>query len=287
MNHDGVKTLSKSFNDKEEQAVQNKEKALTPSVNNDAPASTKVYTQAETDALIAAAVATALSITDPEPNNSPNEPKRHTCDMSANNNHNSRTHSIATTPYTGSLYMIDDYDASHYTEEDFGDVMVHLPTDKDIITYSPYREEREKKKQPRELELSIGPSIVHELKPTEDEMSPMTVVGTEEHKKELDLPPARPTTKPPTELLTKAMTAEMEKTPSLGSSSNNDNAVLLSMITQTMIGDWMWKYTRNAVGSEKRHQRFFWIHPYTRTLYWSTQAPGIEGRGETKAKSGK
>lgn len=62
---------------------------------------------------------------------------------------------------------------------------------------------------------------------------------------------------------------------------------MINLITQTMIGDWMYKYTRKAVGgglSENRHQRYFWIHPYTRTLYWSTNAPGVDGN-EAKAKS--
>ncbi|KAG2184104.1 hypothetical protein INT44_009119 [Umbelopsis vinacea] len=61
----------------------------------------------------------------------------------------------------------------------------------------------------------------------------------------------------------------------------------LTLLTQTMIGDWMWKYTRKTVGngySEKPHKRFCWIHPYTRTLYWSTVEPGI-GEAESRAKS--
>src|SRR5262245_58239410 len=37
--------------------------------------------------------------------------------------------------------------------------------------------------------------------------------------------------------------------------------------------------------SEKRHRRFFWVHPYTRTLYWSEQDPASAGRSELKAKS--
>jgi hypothetical protein len=63
----------------------------------------------------------------------------------------------------------------------------------------------------------------------------------------------------------------------------------LTLLTQTMIGDWMWKYTRKTVGngySEKPHKRFCWIHPYTRTLYWSTAEPGL-GEAESRAKSGK
>ncbi|CAO3589677.1 unnamed protein product [Absidia cylindrospora] len=61
----------------------------------------------------------------------------------------------------------------------------------------------------------------------------------------------------------------------------------ISSITQTMIGDWLIKYTRKPMGqgfSERRHERYFWIHPYTRTLYWCTRAPGADG-GELKAKS--
>ncbi|ORZ13990.1 hypothetical protein BCR42DRAFT_59446 [Absidia repens] len=61
----------------------------------------------------------------------------------------------------------------------------------------------------------------------------------------------------------------------------------ISSITQTMIGDWLVKYTRKPMGqgfSERRHERYFWIHPYTRTLYWCTRAPGADG-GELKAKS--
>ncbi|KAI7849887.1 meiotic cell cortex C-terminal pleckstrin homology-domain-containing protein [Circinella umbellata] len=63
----------------------------------------------------------------------------------------------------------------------------------------------------------------------------------------------------------------------------------IGLITQTMIGDWLWKYTRKSVGdqlSDYRHKRYFWIHPYTRTLYWSVRAPGTHG-DESKVKSGK
>ena len=64
---------------------------------------------------------------------------------------------------------------------------------------------------------------------------------------------------------------------------------MIQAITQTMIGEFLWKYTRKAgrgdSHSENRHRRFFWIHPYTRTLYWSNQDPSISGRNENKAKS--
>ncbi|KAM3589008.1 hypothetical protein VKS41_001434 [Umbelopsis sp. WA50703] len=74
-----------------------------------------------------------------------------------------------------------------------------------------------------------------------------------------------------------------------GSSLSNmpTNLSVITAITKTMIGEWLWKYTRRTVGggiSEHRHRRFFWVHPYTRTLYWSVAEPGVDG-GEALAKS--
>ncbi|CZT15436.1 uncharacterized protein RCC_01294 [Ramularia collo-cygni] len=63
---------------------------------------------------------------------------------------------------------------------------------------------------------------------------------------------------------------------------------MIQAITQTMIGEYLWKYTRKAGRSETsttRHRRFFWIHPYTRTLYWSEQDPSTAGKNMLKAKS--
>ncbi len=63
---------------------------------------------------------------------------------------------------------------------------------------------------------------------------------------------------------------------------------MIQAITQTMIGEFLWKYTRKAGRgdmSENRHRRFFWVHPYTRTLYWSKQDPSTAGRAQLKAKS--
>lgn len=63
---------------------------------------------------------------------------------------------------------------------------------------------------------------------------------------------------------------------------------MIQAITQTMIGEYLWKYTRKAGRggiSENRHRRFFWIHPYTRTLYWSDRDPQSAGKEEMKGKS--
>ena len=63
---------------------------------------------------------------------------------------------------------------------------------------------------------------------------------------------------------------------------------MIQAITQTMIGEMMWKYTRKAGRGEmssSRHRRFFWVHPYTRTLYWSDRDPATANRAELKSKS--
>ncbi|KAF3907813.1 hypothetical protein ABW21_db0209307 [Orbilia brochopaga] len=71
-----------------------------------------------------------------------------------------------------------------------------------------------------------------------------------------------------------------------GGDQTNDPR-LIQAITQTMIGEYMWKYTRN-VGrsslSNNRHRRFFWVHPYTKTLYWSDHDPSTSA-AQANAKS--
>ncbi len=63
---------------------------------------------------------------------------------------------------------------------------------------------------------------------------------------------------------------------------------MINAITQTMIGEYLWKYTRKTgrgAMSGNRHRRYFWVHPYTRTLYWSDNDPSSANRAEVKAKS--
>lgn len=68
----------------------------------------------------------------------------------------------------------------------------------------------------------------------------------------------------------------------------NTDPRMIQAITQTMIGEYLWKYTRKTGRgelSENRHRRYFWVHPYTRTLYWSDRDPTSGGRAELRAKS--
>ncbi|KAJ5360343.1 Pleckstrin homology domain Mcp5-type [Penicillium concentricum] len=68
----------------------------------------------------------------------------------------------------------------------------------------------------------------------------------------------------------------------------NTDPRMIQAITQTMIGEFLWKYTRKTGSSDMsttRHRRYFWVHPYTRTLYWSTQDPQTAGKSELRTKS--
>lgn len=68
----------------------------------------------------------------------------------------------------------------------------------------------------------------------------------------------------------------------------NTDPRMIQAITQTMIGEYLWKYTRKAGRGEmsgNRHRRYFWVHPYTRTLYWGDRDPSAAGRSELRAKS--
>ncbi|KAJ5688967.1 Anucleate primary sterigmata protein A [Penicillium macrosclerotiorum] len=63
---------------------------------------------------------------------------------------------------------------------------------------------------------------------------------------------------------------------------------MIQAITQTMIGEFLWKYTRKTGSSDMsstRHRRYFWVHPYTRTLYWSEQDPQTVGKTQVRTKS--
>lgn len=56
---------------------------------------------------------------------------------------------------------------------------------------------------------------------------------------------------------------------------------VVDAITATMIGEWMWKYTRKRISfgaseqeaSDVRHKRWVWLSPYERTVMWSTKQP--------------
>ncbi len=72
-----------------------------------------------------------------------------------------------------------------------------------------------------------------------------------------------------------------------GTSGPTDSR-MISAITQTMIGEYLWKYTRKAGRgelSDSRHRRYVWVHPYTRTLHWSERGPSTSGKAEGASKN--
>ena len=77
--------------------------------------------------------------------------------------------------------------------------------------------------------------------------------------------------------------------PGLSTGGGSTDPATIHAITQTMIGEFLYKYTRRTIGKghgQTRHKRFFWVHPYTKTLYWSNADPGSSNVHESSAKSG-
>ncbi|SNX84881.1 related to NUM1 - nuclear migration protein [Melanopsichium pennsylvanicum] len=71
--------------------------------------------------------------------------------------------------------------------------------------------------------------------------------------------------------------------------ADSTDPAIIHAITQTMIGEYMHKYTRKSMGrgghSDKRHRRYFWLHPYTKMLYWTISDPGGAKVSEGTSKS--
>lgn len=62
--------------------------------------------------------------------------------------------------------------------------------------------------------------------------------------------------------------------------------VIIPALTQTVIGEYLYKYYPKLghIGGEGRHRRYFWIHPYSMTLYWSETNPVMENASHSKTK---
>jgi hypothetical protein len=339
-------------------------------LNNVGSKDEKLFTKSETDVLIASAVALALANATASKKKQVEEepmddPKRHTCDMSLNdqnNNNKARAADSAVASHSSNSIDNDDDvdDDEPMTDADFGNVVVHVPTEQDTITSSLYQATRQQPDQQYKESHVSDPTVFDEVPAPTHPVLAHDYPHQEREITEADVP-IRPANPPPTALLNKAGRSpaftesrsmspisahskgkqpydpysDLESQPSHENmhqqqiphldkrrsvsisslSTNNTNEQLhsitssqydtsgvrsnsaatttdpnmINLITQTMIGDFLWKYTRKAVGggmSERRHQRYFWIHPFTRTLYWSTAAPGLDG-GQAKAKTGK
>lgn len=53
---------------------------------------------------------------------------------------------------------------------------------------------------------------------------------------------------------------------------------IIPALTQTVIGEYLYKYYPylGPLGIQSRHERYFWVHPYTLTLYWSASNPVLD-----------
>ncbi|KAI9279576.1 hypothetical protein BY458DRAFT_532066 [Sporodiniella umbellata] len=242
----------------------------------------KVFSKKETDALITTAISIALA----RARKNPEELKSNRDSAMVNSSEN--------------------ICQSRAKEEnnDFGSVVVHIPQDQALDIQA---------EKVVSSKLIDGPSSAFEQKPESSDNIENAI-------------PERPTSPPPSSLLSRALSpkrmskgkmSELEadhqrslnRTPVSMSSMSTANThdqlhsatsshlenrsigatdpQMISLITKTMIGDWLWKNTRKTVGggiSGHMHQRYFWIHPYSRTLYWSNKSPGLDGR-HAKAKS--
>ncbi|SCV05322.1 LANO_0H04940g1_1 [Lachancea nothofagi CBS 11611] len=63
---------------------------------------------------------------------------------------------------------------------------------------------------------------------------------------------------------------------------------IIPALTQTVIGEYLHKYYRRLgpfSNVTSRHERYFWVHPYTMTLYWSTNNPVLENPATNKTRA--
>lgn len=81
-------------------------------------------------------------------------------------------------------------------------------------------------------------------------------------------------------------TASVDGGMSLATVASLSEPRIIPALTQTVIGEYLYKYypRLGPLGSEARHERYFWIHPYTLTLYWSESNPIMENPSKTKTK---
>ncbi|EEQ44913.1 conserved hypothetical protein [Candida albicans WO-1] len=64
---------------------------------------------------------------------------------------------------------------------------------------------------------------------------------------------------------------------------------MIPAITQVVIGEYLFKYYRRLgafkVITETRHERYFWVHPYSLTLYWTENNPILSNSSSSKTRA--
>ena len=76
---------------------------------------------------------------------------------------------------------------------------------------------------------------------------------------------------------------------SIGTKVSFTNSSMIPAITQVVIGEYLFKYYRRLGAlnplSSHRHERYFWVHPYSLTLYWSSANPVLSNPSQLKTKA--
>lgn len=75
---------------------------------------------------------------------------------------------------------------------------------------------------------------------------------------------------------------------SLATMASLSEPSIIPALTQTVIGEYLYKYYRRLgpiSNLSSRHERYFWIHPYTMTLYWSSSNPVLESPAHNKTRA--
>lgn len=76
---------------------------------------------------------------------------------------------------------------------------------------------------------------------------------------------------------------------SIASNISFTDRSMIPVITQVLIGEYLFKYYRKlgpfSSISADRHERYFWVHPYSLTLYWSTSNPVLTNPADAKNKA--
>ncbi|KAF8905236.1 hypothetical protein CPB84DRAFT_1745558 [Gymnopilus junonius] len=157
-----------------------------------------------------------------------------------------------------------------------GNTLASVPPSQHLLSYSVRERERRERSS---TSLTSDHSMA----------SPRSSISSDHHGYNSLNQSTRSDTGPPsTPNKTADITPRANNAGGAGPAGASTDPAIIHAITQTMIGEFLWKYTRKAIGKgvgERRHERFFWVHPYTKTLYWSSSDPGSSNVSESSAKS--
>lgn len=87
----------------------------------------------------------------------------------------------------------------------------------------------------------------------------------------------------------KAYDAESITAISIATNLSFTDKSMIPAITQVVIGEYLFKYYRRlgplSAISAMRHERYFWVHPYSLTLYWSSSNPVLSNPSDVRTKA--